>query len=95
MEVQHFCGFPCFVFLLVFVSYAPIQLNVCTSGVVREMQQQNNNYASCAVHLRARKASKTHAKHPHIFCITALFTNTQTLKIKSRLHNCVFCCCQS
>ena len=27
--------------------------------------------------------------------LTALFTNMRTLKVKSRLHNCVFPCCQS
>ena len=27
--------------------------------------------------------------------ITAFFTNMRTLKVKSRLHNCVFHCCQS
>ena len=33
MEVLHFFWFCCFVFLLVFVSYAHIQLNVCNSEV--------------------------------------------------------------
>ena len=119
MEVQHFFGFPCVVFLLVFVSLVmrvPIARNEARDsldyhrktrgcpytikcmylrGVVREMQQQNNNYASCTVHLRARKASKTHAKHPQFFCVTALFTNMQTLKFKSHLRNCVFRCGRS
>ena len=34
-------------------------------------QNYNSYYASCTVHLRARKASNTHAKSLHIICINA------------------------
>ena len=54
-------------------------------GVVREMQQQNNNYASCTVHHRARKASKT-PKHFLRYCAFHKHTNSKVQKPPSQLR---------
>ena len=50
-------------------------------GAQNSATKINNNsyYASCTVHLRARKASNTHAKHLHIICINAFKSALLTL----------------
>ena len=79
MEVQHFFGFPCFVFLLVFVSYAPIQLNVCTSEVWFERCSNKIITMHLVQYTSELEKHPKHMQNSHTFFALLRFSQTRKL----------------